>query len=199
MRFSKTSVIAASISLILFSVVPVLAQEASPTAVPTGSRRERIEERRQEIQDRRDQRKQDIVNRMKTRLAAVVDRMNNVVKRLREHVAKIRARAQELNTNRGADVSAVETSLKSAEEKISSAETKIANLKASIESLDETTTLPRTVAQTFRQGAQEIHKLFQDTRKDLVAAVKALRDAAKASRPTVTGQAEPTAAPTITE
>ena len=146
-------------------------------------RRQQLEERKAEIQTRRTEKQKQIIARMKQKLASVINRLNNVAGRLKNHVAKIRARAEELKANRGADISAVQSALTEAEKHIGLAETEIANVKSKLSELDATDQ-PRGVVQTFRTGVQSVHSHFKDARTNLVAALKALREAAKESRPT---------------
>jgi len=173
---------------------PVFAQDATTPATRADDRRQQIdqrqqegqqqlEERRAQVEARRSEKQKQIIDRMKQKLTAVIDRLNNVASRLRNHAAKIRARAEELSANRGADVSAVESALTEAERHIGLAETEIANVKSQLAELDATDK-PRDVAQTFRTGVQSVHSHFKDARTNLVAALKALREAAKESRPT---------------
>lgn len=195
-------------SLLLTSTSFVYAQDATPTTtaeptvsvtsdqpIPTkGALRDRIQEKQQEREARRTEKQQEIVKRVGKNLSTVVGRMNNLAAKLREHVARVRARAQELAVNRGASITAIETALQAGEADISSAETKIGALQTSIASLN--TTHPRDVAQTFRMGMQDIKKLFHSAQQHVVEAMKALRTAAKESRPTGTGSEKPSGVPT---
>lgn len=191
----------ATVSLLLTSVPLVYAQDLTPTtAVPTGGStlkdrvQEKTQERKAERETRRTEKQQEIVKRVGTNLSTVVGRMNNLTEKLRKHIARIRTRAQEMAVNRGASITAVETALQAAEADISSAETKIGALQTSIASLN--TTHPRDVAQTFRTGMQDIKKLLHSAQQHVVEAVKALRTAAKESRPTGADTEKPSGAPT---
>ncbi len=179
-----------SVFYYLLTAVPVFAQDASApfdgATSPAGRRdqmMERREDRKAEIQARRSEKQKQIIDRMKQKLAAVIDRLNNVAARLKDHVARIRARAAELAANRGADTAAVESALSEAEKHIGLAETEIANVKSQLSELDATDK-PKDAAQTFRTGVQSVHAHFKETRTNLVAALKAMREAAKESRPT---------------
>lgn len=204
MGFRRVMTVCAAVMVFWSVSAPVSAQDVSPSP---GVRdpRDRIEERQQErtqqqqerrsqLEARRSERQQQIINRMQERLAAVIDRLTNVADRLRNHVARIRARAQELATNRGANVSTVESALTEAEKHIGLAETGINGVKDQLAALDASDT-PRDVAQTFRTGVQSVRDHFHQARANLVNALKALRDVAKSSRPT-RGATQPTSIPT---
>ena len=175
----RRSLLVPAILTILTVSSPVFAQEATPTSV---IRRGRIEDRVGERQQKRTEKQQQIVARMKQKLSAVISRLNNVLVRLKNHVAKIRSLAAQLSTNRGVNVSAIESALTEAERHIGLAETEIAAAKSKLSELDATDT-PKDVAQTFRTGVQSVHSHFKDARTNLVAAVKALKDAAKEAKP----------------
>jgi len=147
------------------------------------NRQEKLDARKDEIKAKRTEKQQQIVERMKEKLTAVIDKMNQMAGKLRGHVVKIRTRADEVAKNRGADISKVETALKEAEKNIGLAETEIVNVKSKLSELDSSDK-PKDVAQTFRTGVQSIHTHFKNTRENLVAAVKALKDVAKETRPT---------------
>lgn len=164
-----------SVIYYLLTAAPAFAQTATS---PAGRREQQIDQRRQRIEDRqvrRTDRQQQIISRMKEKLAAVIDRLTNVAARLKDHAARIRALAKGNEK--------VESALSEAERHIGLAETEINNVKAQLSELDGTDK-PKDVAQTFRTGVQSIHSHFKDARANLVSALKALREAAKESRPT---------------
>lgn len=197
MRRFLTLVISAVLTVFAFPTTFTFAQDATApfdgATSPATRRQEREQridnreqkmgERKAQIQAKRTEKQKQIVERMKQKLSAVIDRMNNIAAKLREHIAKIRFRAAELSTNRGADVSKIESALQEAEKHIGLAETEINNVKSKLAELDETDK-PRDVAQTFRTGVQSVHSHFKEARTNLSQALKALREAAKESRPT---------------
>lgn len=183
MDFKKLGIIFSS-AIFLSLPIQVFAQDL--TATPSirrdkadqriEDRQSKIDERKADIKTKRTEKQQQIVERMKEKLTAVIDKMNQMAGKLRVHVGKIRARAN-------ADTSKVETALLEAERHIGLAETEIASVKQKLSELDSSEK-PKSVAQIFRTGVQSIHTHFKDARENLVAAVQALKDVAKETRPT---------------
>ena len=177
MNFRKLGIVLSS-GLFLSLPIQVFAQDVTVSVAPGQIRQEERGAKRDEAKQNIADRRQQMVNKMKEKLAAVIDRMNKMSEKLRGHAGKLRNRAAEVAKNRGADISKVEAALTEAERHIGLAETAIADLKSKLSGLESTTT-PKDVAQTFRTGIQGVKVHFEDARKNLVAAVKALKDAAK--------------------
>lgn len=198
MNIRKFFLVISSFTLLIFPV-QVFAQDLTVTPSTRRDKAEQrmedrqntIDERKADLKAKRTEKQQQIIERMKEKLAAVIDKMNEMAGKLRQHIGRIRTRADEVAKNRGADISKVESNLQEAERHIGLAETEISAVKQKLSELDSTDK-PKDVAQTFRTGAQSIHLHFKDARENLVAAVKALKDAAKETRPASTRGDEPT-------
>lgn len=183
----------------LIDVGVIIAQEASPTsarALPGRDRwqprpPERIEHleklrgRPADLTESREERVEVVAGRLADRLGEIIGRFTSIIGRLHQHIARIQARADDLNDQPGVDTSAVDAALASAQTHLSLAEQAASDLKDEIGALEDATT-PRAIVATFRGGMAQIRSHLLAAREQIRGALRMLVSLAGESRLTTT-------------
>lgn len=195
----KLAILLLAATLAVVTSSQVAAAEASPTVAPTWPARDRwqqrpaerperlekLREQQADLKERRQERVDAQAEQLKARLQQIIDRFTNIIDRLRQHMARIQARADELNDQRGIDTSAVDAALDNAQTYLSEAEQAASDLKAQIGTLDDATT-PGAIVATFRGGMAQIRTRLLAAREQIRVALRTLVSLAGESRLTTT-------------
>ena len=168
----------------LFFVFPlhlVFAQSPSPT----NDKRDRLEVRREKLQERRDERKEKLatraverrekhIERIREKFAGILSRVNKHLERTDKIVEKIKTRIEKLKL-RGVDTAKAEADLVSCATQKEAAQAAIADAKAKVELLDPAASTRDTVVvsvSAMHAGRDALHA-YKKCLVDVVSQLKA--------------------------